>query len=116
MLHYTTLLILSSTFLLLNTAVGYQSISSLYSKCSLWNSFFGELSGHFRMGILLHYRNVLSILELWHGAMSCTKIYPFCGNTMHLHECLFTVITIDAIVVFGAIRMRKIMLNVFRLL
>ena len=77
---------------------------------------FGEFSGHFRMGILLHSMNVLNILELWHGVISCTKIYPFCGNTMHPLESVFTVITIDAIVVFGAIRMRNIMLSVFRLL
>ena len=29
--------ILASTSLLLNTAVGYQSLSSLYAKRSLWN-------------------------------------------------------------------------------
>ena len=34
---YTMLHILASTSLLLNMAVGYQSVSSLYSKRSLWN-------------------------------------------------------------------------------
>ena len=38
---------------------------------------------------MLHSGNVLSILELWHGALSCINIYPFCGNTMHSHESLF---------------------------
>ena len=33
--------------------------------------------------------NVLSILELWHGASSCIKIFPFCENTMHSHESVF---------------------------
>ena len=36
-LNYTMLHILASTSLLLNVAFGYQSLSSLYSKRSLWN-------------------------------------------------------------------------------
>ena len=35
-------------------------------------------------GIPLQCRNILVLLELWHGARSCLKIYPFCLNTTHL--------------------------------
>ena len=38
-LHYTMLHMLASTSLLLNTAVGYQSLSTLYYKRSLLNKF-----------------------------------------------------------------------------
>ena len=73
-----------------------------------------ELSGHSKSGIPLHSRNIIVLLQLCHSARSCIKIYPFCRNTTHSMSLYFTVITIDAIFVFGANRMRKIMLNVFR--
>ena len=41
--------------------------------------------GHSRMGIPLLSRNVLVLLELWHGTRSWIKIFPFCGNTAHSH-------------------------------
>ena len=49
----------------------------------------GVFSRHFRMGIPLHSKNVLCLLELWHGAILCIKIYPFCRNIMHSHESVF---------------------------
>ena len=48
-----------------------------------------EFSGHFRTGMPLHYRYILVLLELWHGARSCIKIYPFCGKTTHSRESVF---------------------------
>ena len=90
--YYTTLHILASTSLLLNTAVGYQSLSSsLYSKRSLLNKFLANSLAISEpvLLILLYSRNVLSILELWHGAILCLKIYRFCGNTMNSHESVF---------------------------
>ena len=75
-----------------------------------------ELPGHFSTDMPLHSRYILVLLELWHGARSCIKIYPFCGK-QRIHVSLyFTIIIIDAIVVFGANRMRNIMLSVFILL
>ena len=43
----------------------------------------GKFPGHSRPGISLHSWHVLVLLELWHGARSCIKIYPFCRNTTH---------------------------------
>ena len=48
-----------------------------------------EFPGHSRTGIPLHWRNVLALLELWHGARSCIKIYHFCGNPTYSHESVF---------------------------
>ena len=63
-------------------------------------------------GVPLYYRNVLLLLELWFGARSCIK-YTISLGTQHIHRSLyFVVITIDAIVVFGANRMRNITLSV----
>ena len=76
----------------------------------------GKFPGYFRMCISLHSRNALVILDLWNGAKSCIKIYPFCRSTLIYISLYFTVITIDAIVVFVANRIRNIMLSVFRLL
>ena len=45
----------------------------------------GKFPGYFRTGISLHSRNVLALLDLWNGARSCIKIYPFCGNIAHSH-------------------------------
>ena len=43
--------------------------------------------------------------------MAWRKImHPSCGNTMHSHKSVFNIIAIDTIVVFGAKRMRNIML------
>ena len=81
MLHFITLHILASTSLLLNTAVGYQYLSSLSSKLIS-----GEYPGHFRTIISLHSRHVLVLLELYHVARSCIKIYPFCGHITHPHR------------------------------
>ena len=35
----------------------------------------GKFPGYFRMGISLHSRNVLVLLDLWNGARSCIKVY-----------------------------------------
>ena len=35
-----------------------------------------EFPGHSRMGIPLQSRNILVLLELWHGARSCIKYIP----------------------------------------
>ena len=40
--------------------------------------------------IPLHSWNVLVLLEPWHGAISCIKIYPFCWNTAHSHTILIS--------------------------
>ena len=66
-----------------------------------------KFPGYLRTCILLHSRYVLVLLDLWNVARSCMKIYPLCGNTTHSHSLYFTVITIDAIVVFGANRIKK---------
>ena len=42
-----------------------------------------EYPGHFRKIISLHSRHVLVLLELYHEARSCIKIYPFCGRITH---------------------------------
>ena len=44
---------------------------------------------NFKMVIPLHSRNVLVVLELWHGARACIKIYALCGNTTHSHKSVF---------------------------
>ena len=44
-----------------------------------------EFPSHFITGFSLHSMQVLVLLELLHGARSCIKIYPFCGNTTHSH-------------------------------
>ena len=49
----------------------------------------GKFRGHSRRGVSLHSRNVLVLLELWHGAKSCIKIYHFFGNTTHSHSSVF---------------------------
>ena len=41
------------------------------------------------MGISLHSRNVLVILELPHDARSYIKLYLICGNSTHSHESVF---------------------------
>ena len=81
MLHFTKLHILASTSLLLNTAVGYQYLSSLSFKLIS-----GEYPGHFRTITSLHSRHVLVLLELYHVARSCIKIYPFCRHITHSHR------------------------------
>ena len=43
----------------------------------------GKFPGHFRLGISLHYRNVLVLVKLRHVRRSRIKIYPFCGNITH---------------------------------
>ena len=45
----------------------------------------GKFAGYFRIGILLHSRNVLVLLDLLNGTRSCIKVYLFCGNTTHSH-------------------------------
>ena len=45
-----------------------------------------KFSGYSRTGIPLHSWNVLVLLELWHGARSCKKIYPFFCKTMNSHS------------------------------
>ena len=77
----------------------------------------GKFPGYFITCISLHSRNVLVLLDLLNSARSCINIYIPSVGTQFIHISLyFTVITIDAIVVFGANRMKNIMLSVFRLL
>ena len=45
-----------------------------------------QFPSHSGTGIPLHSLNVLVLLELWHGAISCINIYPFCGITTHSHN------------------------------
>ena len=45
-----------------------------------------KFSGHSRTGIPLHSLNFLVLLELWHGARACIKIYPFFGNITNSHN------------------------------
>ena len=49
----------------------------------------GEYPGHFRTIISLHSRHVLVLLELYHEARSCIKIYPFCEHITHSHYSVF---------------------------
>ena len=49
----------------------------------------GEYPGHFRTIISLHSKHVLVLLELYHEARSCIKIYPFCGHITHSHLSVF---------------------------
>ena len=49
----------------------------------------GEFPWPFQNGYSLHSRNVLALLDSWHDARSCIKIYPVCGNTTHSHESVF---------------------------
>ena len=49
----------------------------------------GKFPDHSRRGDPLHSRNVQVLLELWHGARSCIKIYLFFGATTHSHESVF---------------------------
>ena len=72
----------------------------------------GKFPGYFRTCISLHSRNVLVLLDLWNGARSCIKMYPFVGTHRFHISLYFIVIKIDASFVFGANRM----LSVFRLL
>ena len=83
MLHYATLHILASTSLLLIapfvftsllliTTFGYNVPISYFIIFQTFSMDFtsDEFPGHSRMGILNHSRNVLVLLELWHGARS----------------------------------------------
>ena len=77
----------------------------------------GDFPGHFRTGITLHSRNVLALLELEMYGMAQDNAYRYIPSveTQRIHMSLyFTGIIIDAIVIFGAIRMRTILLSVFR--
>ena len=76
----------------------------------------GKLLGYFRTCISLHSCNALVLLDLWNGARSRIKIYPSVGTQCIHNSQYFTVIIIEAIVLFGANKMRDIMLSVFRLL
>ena len=73
MLHNTTLHILASTSLLFtwhlvtNLFIIFQTFSMVLMS--------RQFPGHSRMGLPLHTWNVLVLLELWHGAISCIKIY-----------------------------------------
>ena len=60
-----------------------------YIPNGLYGINFWEFPGFFRTCISLHSRNVLVLLDLWNGARSCIKIYPFCQNTTHPHESVF---------------------------
>ena len=51
-----------------------------------------QFPSHSRAGFSLQSWTVLVLLELWHGAISCTKIYPFFGSTTHLHNILISLI------------------------
>ena len=57
----------------------------------------GKFAGYFRMGILLHSRNVLVLLDL-NGIRSCIKVYISSVETQRIHISLyFTVMTIDTL-------------------
>ena len=43
----------------------------------------GEIHGHSGRRIPLQSRNILVLLELWHGSKFCIKVYPFWRNTKH---------------------------------
>ena len=58
----------------------------------------GKFAGYFRMGILLHSRNVLVLLDLLNGARSCIKVYILSVETQRIHISLyFTVMTFNAL-------------------
>ena len=58
----------------------------------------GKFAGYFRMGILLHSRNVLVLLDLLNGTRSCIKVYISSVETQRIYISLyFTVMTIDAL-------------------
>ena len=58
----------------------------------------GKFAGYFRMGILLHSRNVLVLLDLLNGTRSCIKVYISSVETQRIHISLyFTVMTIDTL-------------------
>ena len=58
----------------------------LYSKRCQWDSCLAKkIPWQFQEGYFYHSRNVLVLLELWHGVRSCIKIYPFCRNTTPSH-------------------------------
>ena len=90
-LHYTTLHILTSRSLLLIMTFGYNVTISFFIILQTFAMDFtsGEFPGHSRTGILLHSRNVLILLELWHGPRSYIKLYHICVNTTHSHESVF---------------------------
>ena len=87
-LHYTTLHILASTSPVNHDILFPISFFIIFQTFSL-EFISSEFPGHSRTGIPLHSRNVLALLELWHGARSCIKICHFCGNPTYSHESVF---------------------------
>ena len=76
----------------------------------------GKFPGHSRRGVPLHSRNALVLLKFCVVGDHASK-YIISLGTQRIHVSLyFAVITIDAIVVFGANRIRNITLSDSRLL
>ena len=106
MLHYTYALHIRFPISSFHTALGYQILSSLLFQWS-YGIHVWRIPWPSRAGIPLYYRNSLVLLELLHGARSCIKIYISSVRPQRIHMNLYlAVITIDAIVVFGANRMK----------
>ena len=73
--HWLPHLFFSTWHLVTNLFIIFQTFSMVFMS--------RQFPSHSRTGIPLHSWNVLVLLELWHGAVSCIKIYPFCGKTTH---------------------------------
>ena len=85
LLLYTTLHILACTSLLFTQHLVTNLF--LHNNPNVLNGIYvGKFPGHSRRGDLLHSRNVQVLLELWHGARSCIKIYHLFGAATHLQE------------------------------
>ena len=81
-LYFSTLLILASTsHLLARHSVTYLFFITFQRLSMGFMS--GEFPGHSWLGIFYHSRNVLVLLELWHGMRSCINIYPSCRSKTH---------------------------------
>ena len=80
MLHYTTFHILDSTSFPFYMAFGYKSLHIFQTFSRVFMS--RQFPSHSTTGIPLNSWNVLVLLELWHGAISCIKIYSV--GTQHI--------------------------------
>ena len=49
----------------------------------------GKFAGYFRMGILLHSRNVLVLFDLLNGTRSCIKVCISSVETQRIHISLY---------------------------
>ena len=87
MLHYTTLHILASTYLLF-TRLLVTNLFIVFQTSSI-GFISGEYPGHSRTGIALYSRNVHVLFKIMHGKRKCIKICAFCGTTTHSHQSVF---------------------------